>query len=155
MPALRVLAACLSLVCAVAEATQSAMPVKFYSVGLYLAPGAPLDSALDPSAPSALKLRVLDARHFPSHIPAKWRRALEASLPGPAMVRVRAAYRGLHDGEELTLSYVPGGGVSLRIGGRPIAHVRGHGLIERMLDIWAGNDPVTGKLHRIALEHPC
>jgi hypothetical protein len=129
--------------------------MRFYSVGLYLAPGAPLEAALDPRAPAALRLQVLDVNHFPSQVPEKWARALAASLSPEQMARVRRAYRGLSDGDLLDLIYLPGQGARLSINGQVIARSRGHDVIAKMLDVWAGNDPVTGKLRRIALQHPC
>lgn len=129
--------------------------MRFYSVGLYLAPGAPLEAALDPRAPSALRLRVLDVQHFPSEMPEKWARALAASLSPTQMARVRLAYQDLRDGDLLDLLYLPGRGATLSVNGQVIARSSGHDVIAKMLDVWAGNDPVTGKLRRIALQHPC
>jgi hypothetical protein len=129
--------------------------MEFYSVGLYLEAGAPLAAALDAGAPSALRLRVIDKSNFPSHIPGKWRRPLERGLSLREMMALRGAYAELRDGDAITLAYLPGSGVRLRINGKVIAKAKGHALIERMLRVWAGEDPVTGKLREIALEHPC
>lgn len=129
--------------------------MELYSVGLYVAPGAPLLAALDPQAPAALRVKVLDRNDFPPDIPEKWRRPLERALTVGEMARIRSAYDDLRNGDFLTLAYAPGDGVRLSVNGRALAHTDGHRLIDEMLGIWAGDDPVTGKLRRIALQHPC
>ena len=129
--------------------------MELYSVGLYLSPGAPLLAALDPQAPAALRVKVLDKNDFPADIPEKWRRPLERALTVAEMARIRAAYGTLRNGDFLTLAYAPADGVRLSVNGQALAHTDGHHLIDEMLRVWAGHDPVTGKLRRIALQHPC
>jgi hypothetical protein len=127
----------------------------FYSAGLYLQRGAPLKAALDPAKPAALAVKVLNWRNFPDDMPGKWRRALEGVLDEQAMARVLAAYDDLRDGDLLLLAYAPGAGARLELNGRVLAAARGHRIIERMLHVWAGDDPLADTVRELALKHAC
>jgi len=127
----------------------------FYSAGLYLAPSVALDAALDPAQPAALAVKVLNWRNFPDEMPAKWRRPLAAALEPAAMARVLAAYGGLRDADLFVLTYAPRKGTWLTLNGDRIAHASGHRVIDAMLRVWAGDDPLADKLRHLALEHPC
>ncbi len=43
----------------------------------------------------------------------------------------------------------------MAVNGHVVAEVPGHGLISAMLQAWADEDPISGKLHRLLLQHPC
>jgi hypothetical protein len=43
----------------------------------------------------------------------------------------------------------------MSVNGKQITQVPGHSLIDSILDAWAEKDPISGKLHRLRLDHPC
>ena len=126
-----------------------------YAAGLYLPPGASVHAVRDPGQPKAVRMKVIDARHFPDDIPEKWRHVLQRELQADPMSRVREAYGRLADDDVVTVSYAPQQGVAMRVNREVIAKGLDHAVIAGMLDAWAEHDPISQKLHRLALEHPC
>lgn len=65
------------------------------------------------------------------------------------------AYGELGAGYRVRLNYVPGEGVTIRVNDDVVATTPSHDLISAVLRTWAGKDPLSGKLQRLLLEHPC
>lgn len=109
----------------------------------------------DGRQPKAVRLKVIEARYLPQNIPQKWRGALDRELQHEPMMRVRKAYDRLGDGDVVTFTYVPQKGVTMSVNGRARVHTEGHTVIDSILQAWSGKDAISGKLNRLALEHPC
>lgn len=129
--------------------------IDHYAAGLYVPPGASAQVARDAKHPKAVRLKIIEARYLPEKIPEKWRGALNSELEREPMVRVRRAYGALREGDEVTFTYAPQEGVTMQVNGRAVMRASGHGVIDAILEAWAGEDPVSGKLSRLSLEHPC
>jgi hypothetical protein len=126
-----------------------------YVAGLYVPPGTTAQAARDPTRAKAVRLSVVNATYLPGSIPQRWRGILQAELNQDPLARVRRAYDDLSDGDVVTFAYLPQEGVSMSVNGREVAQAPGQSLIDSILDSWAGKDPISGKLHRLRLEHPC
>ena len=126
-----------------------------YAAGLYMPAGASPQATRDERRPKAVRLKVIHAKYLPADIPEKWRNALEHELARDPMMRVRQAYGRLSDGDAVTFLYLPDDGVTMSVNGRFVARSPGHALIDDILDAWAGEDSISGKLHRLRLDHPC
>ena len=61
----------------------------------------------------------------------------------------------MSDGDVATFAYLPDRASRRALNGKQITQTPGHCLIDSILDAWAEKDPVSGKLHRLRLEHPC
>ena len=130
--------------------------VDHYIAALYLEPGANAQQAmLDAGQAKLVDLRIVGVHRLPDQIPEQWRSALRDELASDALARVRAAYHGLRAGDRVELGYAPGHGVSLSVNARLVAQDAGHGVFAAMLRAWADGDPISGKLHRLLLRHPC
>lgn len=129
--------------------------IDHYAAGLYVPPGGSTQAAADPKRPKAVKMKVINAQYLPERIPEKWRKALNSELAREPMVRVRKAYGNLRDGDEVTFTYVPKDGTTMTVNGKVVTDGLGHDIIDSILSAWAEGDPVSGKLHRLELEHPC
>ncbi|MEO5699317.1 MAG: chalcone isomerase family protein [Casimicrobiaceae bacterium] len=129
--------------------------IDHYAAGLYLPAGAPPRATKDPKQPKAVQMKVIEARYLPEDIPQKWRAALATELRSEPMMRVRRSYSGLSSGDTVVFSYLPDRGVTMRVNGRTIVKVGGHDVIDAILRAWAGKDTISGKLHRLASQHPC
>lgn len=129
--------------------------IDHYVAGLYLPPGRTLQELRSPKTAKAVRLQVIDGAWLPERIPGKWRGALEAELEQEPMSRVRTAYRGLSKGDVVTFAYLPGEGVTMSVNRSTVLRAQGHDVIDAILETWSGEDPISGKLQRLALKHPC
>ncbi|HEX6321193.1 MAG TPA: chalcone isomerase family protein [Burkholderiales bacterium] len=130
--------------------------VDHYVAGLYVPPGATAQAVRDAGEPKAVRMQVLNAQWLPDNVPEKWRGALRKELRREPMAQVRAAYHRLTDGDVVTFTYLPGsGGVRMTVNGHRVMQTPGHEVIQTILEAWAERDPISGKLHRLRLEHPC
>lgn len=129
--------------------------VDHYVAGLYVPRGATAQAVRDARQPKAVRIQVLDARWMPANVPEKWRDALRKELEREPMAKVRAAYDRLDDGDVVTFTYVPQRGVRMAVNGRGVMQTPGQEVIQTILQAWAEGDPISGKLHRLRLEHPC
>lgn len=55
----------------------------------------------------------------------------------------------------MTVGYVPNEGVTMQVNDKVVAQGLRHDLIHEMLEAWAQDDPISGKLRRLVLRHPC
>lgn len=129
--------------------------IEHYVAAVYVPRGGSLDAVRDAQQAKAVTLHVIEDRYLPDEIPEKWRPALERSLPKAAMGRVRAAYRGLRDGDVVTILYTPRDGLMLSVNDRLYVQGRGHTVIEAILAAWAEDEPLTTKLRRMTEKHAC
>src|SRR5207248_60617 len=114
---------------------------------LYAPANVPPEAALlDPARAKALEIQIVNSAFIPGELPRKYRRALEQRLDADTFARVRTAYRLLQSGDSISLAYVPGEGVSVRVNGELVARASGHALIESILEVWADGKPVPARL---------
>ena len=129
--------------------------IDHYAAGLYVPYGSSAHAARDAGAAKAVRLKVIQARYLPERVPEKYREALQRELAREPMVKVRRAYDRLSDGDVVTFTYLPTEGVTMLVNGRQVMQAPGHDAIESILEAWSEKDPISGKLHRLRLEHPC
>lgn len=129
--------------------------IDHYVAGLYVPKGESPRTAKDGRRPKAVRMQVVQSAFLPSSIPERWRRALQSELAQEPMQRVRRAYARLGDGDVVIFGYVPEEGVTMQVNGTLVVRAPGHALIDSILHAWAGKDAISGKLQRLALEHPC
>lgn len=137
-------------------ATRDTLWIHHYAAALYLAPRTPAANALqDPSEPKALHVQILSKSFLPKDLPAKWREALETHLDLPSFTSVRLAWRELAVGDQVTLAYAPGAGLTLKVNDRMIAHSPRHDVIDALLRTWADKEPVSQRVTRVVARNPC
>lgn len=130
--------------------------IEHYVAALYTRPSRPVaDSLRDAQEPKAILMHVVRGASLPARIPEQWREPLREELEREPLARVRAAYRKLGAGDRVRLTYAPGEGVTISVNDRVVATTPDHDLISAILGTWAGADPLSGKLQRLLLEHPC
>jgi hypothetical protein len=98
---------------------------------------------------------VIEGRYLPDEIPARWRDALESALDEHTARAVRKSFSLLSSGDLVTIAYFPRRGVAMSVNGRVIAQTSGHRVVDAVVQAWAFGAPLTKKLERLALEHPC
>jgi hypothetical protein len=129
--------------------------VDHYVAALYVAPGASTQAVLDPAAPKAVRMHMVDSRYLPRDLPKKWREPLRKGLEQQAYAHVRAAFSQLGDGDVVTITYMPQEGVNMRVNGRTLATAQGHNVIDSILAAWAEREPVAQKLKTLAANNSC
>ena len=137
-------------------ATRDTLWIHHYTAALYLAPKASPASALqDPKAPKALHIQILSRTFLPKDLTVKWRDTLEAHLDMPSFTSVRLAWREIAVGDQVTIAYLPGSGVTLQLNDRVIARSPRHDVIDALLQTWADNEPVPQRVSRVVAKNPC
>jgi len=94
--------------------------IDHYVAGLYLPKGDSPQAVKDERRAKAVRLKVVNARYLPEHIPEKWRGALNAELADEPMLQVRRAYDRIQDGDVIMFTLVPQRGVTMTVNGRVI-----------------------------------
>ena len=137
-------------------ATRDTLWIHHYAAALYLPPKAsPVAALEDPKAPKALHVQILSRTFLPKDLPTKWRDMLEAHLDLPSFTSVRLAWRELAVGDQVTIAWLPGSGVTLQLNNRVIARSPRHDMIDALLQTWAENEPVQERVKRVVAKHPC
>jgi len=137
-------------------ATRDTLWVHHYAAALYLPPReAPAAALQDPKQPKALHVQILSRSFLPKDLPTKWRETLEAKLDLPSFTSVRLAWRELAVGDQVTIAYAPGSGVTLQLNDRVIARTPRHDIVDALLQTWAENEPVPQRVSRVVAKNPC
>lgn len=137
-------------------ATRDTLWIHHYAAALYLAPKAsPVTALQDPRQPKALHVQILSRTFLPKDLPVKWREPLESHLDLPSFTSVRLAWRELAVGDQVTIAYLPGSGVTLQLNDRVIARSPRHDVIDALLQTWADNEPVPQRVSRTIAKNPC
>ena len=137
-------------------ATRDTLWIRHYIAALYLpARESPVIALQDPKRPKALHVQILSRTFLPKDVPIKWRETLEQYLDLPSFTSVRLAWRELAVGDQVTLAYAPGKGVTLLLNDRLIARTPRHELVDALLRTWAENEPVPQRVARVVAKNPC
>jgi len=137
-------------------ASRDTLWIHHYTAALYVPPSAAPASALqDPKQAKAFHVQILSRTFLPKDLPVKWREPLEAHLDLPSFTSVRLAWREVAVGDQVTIAYAPGNGVTLQLNDRVIAHSPRHDVIDALLKTWAENEPIPQRVNRAVAKNPC
>ena len=131
--------------------------MELYALSLYLPPGTPTDAARirDDGTAKLLRLDVTYDGRVPNGLPEDWARRLRDEVSREFMRTLRNQYNDLKGGDTVRISYVPGQGTTLAVNGTAVATRPGSELMDSMLELWIGRDPVSGNMKRLLLSGPC
>ena len=137
-------------------ATRDTLWIHHYAAALYVpSREAPANALQDPKQPKALHVQILSRTFLPKDLPIKWREPLEQHLDLPGFTSVRLAWREVAVGDQVTIAYAPGNGVTLQLNDRVIAHSPRHDVIDALLQTWAENEPIAHRVNRVVAKNPC
>jgi hypothetical protein len=68
---------------------------------------------------------------------------------------VRLAWREVGVGDQVTIAYVPGSGVTLQLNDRVVARSPRHDVVDALLQTWAENEPISERVNRVIARNPC
>jgi hypothetical protein len=129
--------------------------IDHYATVLYVPADAGPYAVSDPAQPAAVVMHMIETRYMPDRIPDKWLEALERAVPPRKLDPVRRAYRALGDGDRVRIDYSPAAGTTIRVDGRTVAALPGHGAIDAILRAWSEDSSVRDKLRELPQRHPC
>ena len=109
----------------------------------------------DPSTAKALRLKVAYEGDVPDELPDKWQEALRRAYSQDLVRTLQGHYRTLKTGDTLTASYAPGRDTTILLNGEPIISKPGHGLMDALLGLWIGRDPVSEDMRSKILAGGC
>ena len=118
--------------------------VDVYRCGIYTSQNNTLTS-IDTSDPIAVTFLV-QTDLLPDTPPKEWREALSKALTPSQFEKLSDSFADLDSGERLTFIHDPRSGTSVRSGGGKIFTVTDIDLIETILDMLIGPDPVSTAL---------
>ena len=127
-----------------------------YAVSLYL----PQDMAsvarmTDDQVPKLVRLDVTYDGQVPNGLPSQWRQRLQPQVSQQFMQTLESHYNNLRGGDTVQVSYAPGGGTTLSVNGNTIATRPGGDLMNTMMSLWVGANPVSQDIKRDLLRGSC
>ena len=137
-------------------ATRDTLWIHHYAAALYVPPReSPVVALQSPEQPKALHVQILSKTFLPKDLPKKWRQALEQHLDSASFSTIRSAWREIRVGDQVTLAYVPGTGLTLQLNDRVVARTPHHDVIDALLHTWADGEPLPQRVNRVVAKHPC
>lgn len=137
-------------------ATRDTLWIHHYVAALYVPPReSPAAALQDPKQPKALHVQILSKSFLPKDLPKKWRETLEAQLDAMSFSSIRSAWRQISVGDQVTIAYAPGPGVTLQLNDRVVTRTPSHEVVEALLHTWAEGEPVPQRVNRVVAKHPC
>lgn len=141
------------------EGTRERFLFNLYRVALYL-PRQSTDVRyiLRPDTAKAFRVEVLYEGPGPDRVPKDWRRELVPALNAEQMARLKQVFETIAAGDVILASFAPGPGPgpgsALSLNGRPVISDPGHALIDAMVELWLGPNPVSKDVKQALLGTP-
>lgn len=128
--------------------------VDVYVISLYL-PAPPADAVMDPGTTKLVQLNIIYDGSVPDDLPDEWRSRLENQISQEMLRTLQGFYKDIRGGDIVTIGYAPDSGTAIRVNGETVVTQPGNSLIDAMLELWIGEDPISGNLKRLLLQSPC
>lgn len=127
-----------------------------YAVSLYLPREmASVARMTDDGVPKLVRLDVTYDGKVPDGLPSEWKQRLREHVSQEFLQTLEAHYNTLRGGDTVRVSYTPGGGTTLSVNGRTVATRPGGELMNAMLKLWVGPDPVSQDIKSQLLQGSC
>ncbi len=137
-------------------ATREELWTNLYTVSLYLPqPGAGVAAITDDRTAKVVRIDVTYDGQVPDGLPATWKQGLQAQVSGEFLRTLQGLYNNLQSGDTVRVAYAPGSGSSMSVNGRVVATQPGGDLVNAMLRLWIGLNPVSENVKRLLLEGRC
>ncbi len=133
--------------------------VKVYVGSLYLAKQqSNAKAVIDADVKSRIGMQFIYSKVEKKKTVAAWNEGLKNNLDAatlaslnPRIARFNAMFPDLHEGDHVTLDYIPGKGTEVVINGVSKGVVKGADFNRALKSIWLGKKPVTGDLKEAML----
>ena len=127
-----------------------------YTVSLYLPDnGHPPNAAISAHVPKAVRIDVTWQGNLPSQLPGTWERRLRQGVAPDVFGAVREIYARLSGGDSVVFAHAPGRGTAVSVNGRRVLASNDASLVDTLLDMFVGPEPVSRNTKRLLLEPGC
>lgn len=127
-----------------------------YLLGMYLPADAPRDATMREAGTGKIfLLRVLYKGDLPDDLPDLWREPLADQLSKEYLSILQDVYDRVAPGDTVEFALHPGTGEVLRINGAVEIRESDVELIPALVELWLGDDPVSGNLKRLLMKGQC
>ncbi len=130
--------------------------MNLYAISLYLPHGAAGAARMtDDQTPRMIRLDVTYDGQVPNGLPSEWKERLQQRVSQEFIQTLQNQYNDLRGGDTVRVSYVPGSGTTLSVNGNTVVTRPGNGLMNAMMQVWIGPDPISGNIKRHLLSGSC
>jgi hypothetical protein len=127
-----------------------------YALGLYLpGPGTTADRLRDPATAKAALVKVAYEGEVPDEPPQEWEEQLRQAASEEVVQTFRRHYRTVEPGDAITITYTPERGTTIQLNDEPIISEPGHQLMDALLGMWVGRNPVSEGMRDELLAGSC
>ena len=127
-----------------------------YAVSLYLPREMTSVARMtDNQVPKLVRLDVTYDGQVPNGLPSEWKQRLQPQVSQEFMRTLEGHYNNLRGGDTVRVSYAPSSGTALSVNGNTVATRPGDDLMNAMLKLWVGADPVSQDIKRDLLQGSC
>jgi hypothetical protein len=125
--------------------------MELYALSLYLPSGTATDASriLVGGTLKLLRLDVTYDGRVPNDLPEEWAQQLREQVSREFMRTLQNHYNNLKSGDTVRIAYVPGQGTTLTVNRRAVVTRPGSELMNAMLGMWIGRDPISGDMKRL------
>lgn len=142
--------------CGTREISVFFVSIDLYVISLYLpAPPADVATILAPGTAKLVQLNVVYDGSVPNSLPDEWRTRIDDAVSAEMLRTLQGFYKRIRSGDVVTVGYTPDGGTRLHINGKAVVSRPENDLIDTMLGIWIGGDPISDNLKRLLLKESC
>lgn len=100
-------------------------------------------------------LEVLYDGNMPEDLPNLWREPLAEQISAEMLKILQEYYDAVKYGDRVQFAYLPSLGEEVRINDVPVIRDQDRELLPALIDLWLGDDPVSGNLKRLLLNGNC
>lgn len=127
-----------------------------YAVSLYLPAGATgAARMIDDQTPKLVRLDVTYNGEVPDGLPSEWKERLQQRVSQEFIQTLQNQYNKLRGGDTVRISYAPGSGTILSVNGNTIVTQPASELMNAMMQVWIGPNPVSDNIKRHLLRGSC
>lgn len=132
--------------------TKTFLKVKVYVGGLYLVtPSHSAEEILAADAPRRMVMHFVTGRATKDKMCGAWNDGLKDNTPNASeqlkqeFTQLCGMMRDIKNGEDVVITYVPGSGTSIEIGGTMMGNIAGKDFADAVLRCWIGPKPDPGE----------
>jgi hypothetical protein len=131
--------------------------MELYALSLYMPLGTATVASriLDDDTPKLLRLDVTYGGQVPSGLPEDWTQRLREQVSREFMRILQNQYNNLKSGDTVRIAYIPGQGTTLTVNDQVVVTRPGSELMNSMLGMWTGPDPISNNMKRLLLLGLC
>jgi len=127
-----------------------------YLLGMYLpVGGSDVANIRRSDTGKVFLLDVLYSGNMPEDLPNLWREPLSDQISTEFLEILQEHYEAVEYGDRVEFAYQPPLGEEIRINDVPVVREDGRELMPALIDLWLGDDPVSGNLKRLLLNGRC